>query len=285
MNPMPACLVVLLSLLAAVQALASPALEEAIRSCDLAAAREAIASSPGTTEVDRLWNSARVDLIGGRTAPAVEKLGRLVEKESESSVFRLWYSRALFAQASEASAFRRLFIARRAISELRESLELDPENDEAAIDLILIHLRVPVLGGGMDEARKLANAMSRRDSPFAPMARGILAWEDEEWEKALGEFEAAAASVGDPRRALFWIGYVHQKLGQWDEAFAIHEVLLGLSPHDPRVWYEFARTAQFSGLRTRSGPDDAAAATSERRLPSGARSKDEARELLGELSP
>lgn len=263
-------------------ATASPALERAIRSGDLAAAKEAIGRSPGASSTQRKWDSARVDLLAGNTSRALETLESLVGAVPESSDYRLWYSRALLARAAEVSALRRPLIARKAVAEVEKSFNLDPANGDAAIDLILVHLRIPILGGGEKAAEALANRLTRTSSDRAGFARGIIAHEKEQWRVAEQELVAAARSLDDPRRVLFWLGYLHQRLGRWDDAFATHQKLLELSPNDPKVWYEFARTAGFSGERVEIGQ------TMLRRylraqLPSGARPKSEARELLAKL--
>lgn len=263
-------------------ATASPALEHAIRSGDLAAAEEAIKRSSGAGATQRKWDSARVDLLAGKTTRALETLELLVNTVPDSSEYRLWYSRALLARATEASALRTPLIARKAVAEVKKSFDLDPSNGDAAIDLILVHLRIPILGGGEKAAEALANRLTRASSDSAAFARGIIAHEKEQWRVAERELVTAARSFDDPRRVLFWLGYLYQRLGRWDDAFATHQKLLELSPNDPRVWYEHARTAEFSGERIEIGQ------TMLRRylraqLPSGARPKSEARELLEKL--
>ena len=262
--------------------LASPALEQALRSGDLSAAREALRASPGTSEQERSWNRARVDLLAGATRRAVATLERLVEADPESSDYRLWYSRALLAEASEASILRRALIARRAVAALEEAFEADPRNDDAAIDLILVHLRVPLLGGGTRAAGAVLETLERRRSKVASFARGIIAYEAQRWDDAERELVDAAESLDDPRRALFWLGYLHQRLQRWDEAFHTHQTLLELSPNDPRVWYEIARTAEFSGLRVDEGKAMLRRYL-EAELPSGSRTREQARELLRKL--
>lgn len=273
---------VLLLVLAHSVAAASPVLEEAIRSCDLNAARKAIRSSPGSSKAETEWNRARLALLAGNTPEAIERLEWLVETRARSSEVRLWFSRALFARASEVSALRRPFVARRAVAELERSLQLDPLNDDAAIDMTLIHLRVPLLGDGTAAAEELAARLTTRRSPVASLARGIIAYENERWRLAETELSRAASTLEDPRRALFWLGYVYQRLGRWDDAWETHEMLLERSPNDPRVWYELARTAQFSGLHTERG-EEMLQRYLRTELPSGARSKDEARALLRTL--
>ncbi|MDX1583193.1 MAG: hypothetical protein R3338_06285, partial [Thermoanaerobaculia bacterium] len=176
----------------------------------------------------------------------------------------------------------RYFTARKAMGELERSVELDPDNGDAAIDLILIHIRVPILGDGLEAAERLTRRLDGRGSPLLPLARGILAFEREKWNQAEEELIGAAGTLEDPRRALFWLGFLYQRLGRWDDAWETHERLYRLSPRDPRVLYEFARTAEFSGERVALGKkmihrylvSD---------LPSGAASKEEARALLERL--
>lgn len=261
---------------------ASAELEEAIRACDASAAVEALRRSDRSDPARRLYDAARVDLLKGETNDAVEKLEQSVERSPRRSDYHLWYSRALFAKAGESSAWYKPFLARKAIKELERALEIDPANDDAAIDLMLIHLRVPILGGGDDAAEQIVHDLNRRRSPYAPLANGILAYEHQRWDRAEKELRRAVAILDDPRRALFWVGFLDQRLGRWEDAFSVHEELLILSPNDPRVWYEFGRTADFSGLRT-----DAAASMIRRYLeadlPSGAATKDEARKLYERL--
>lgn len=264
-------------LLGSVGVAASPALEEAIRSCDV---RAATASLDGrrSTSFDR----GRVALIQGNTGAAVDLLSDAVEEAPRSSIARLWYSRALFARAAEVSTIRKPFIARSAIRELEQSLALDPRNDDATIDLLLIHLRVPILGDGMDAARELARSLTRRDAPAAALANGMIAYESDALDVAERHFLRAASTMDDPRRALFWLGYVYQRLGRWDDAFDTHDRLLELSPHDPRAWYEIARSAEFSRSRLALGRrmmERYLTAT----LPSGSPSREDAKKLLDRL--
>lgn len=258
----------------------SAALERAIQSCDLRAATEALANQDAASTVERRWNRARVDLLRGETSRAVDDLEWVVAQNPRSSEYHLWYSRALFAQASEGFAVRRPFVARRAIAELKKAEALG--NDEASIDLMLIHIRVPLLGDGRDGAEEIAKALTTRRSSVAPLARGIMAYEREEWQIAERELKIAADTLSDPRRALFWLGFLYQKLQRWNNAFKSHERLLALSPNDPRVWYEFARTSDFSGLGTDMGKKMLRRYLSAE-LPSGAPTKKEARKLLGRL--
>ena len=137
---------------------------------------------------------------------------------------------------------------------LDEALASHPDDVEVRLDLVRFHTVTPRLAGGsMDEARRQAEEIFRRDEALGHFARGYILYREKQFGVARIELKEAIRLTKSPAtRALAakWLGWLSQESHQWDDAFAIWEELRAT---DPSALYEIARTASFCSCRLERG--------------------------------
>ena len=154
------------------------------------------------------------------------------------------------AEAKETSnPIRLLMLAMDIHKALDAALARDPNDVQVRLDLVRFHTMTPrIAGGDMDEARRQAAEIVRRDAPLGHFATGYIAYREKEFGSARRELREAVRTTRDAATksmALQWLGWLSQESQQWDDAFAAFDEL-GDS-------YEIARTASFCSCRLDRG--------------------------------
>jgi serine/threonine-protein kinase len=91
------------------------------------------------------------------------------------------------------------------------------------------------------QQREAAEEALRLDPelPEAHKAMGLwLYWAELDFERALEEFEVAARGRPNDPGIWTWIGLVHRRAGNWDEAVAAHEKAMEIDPLNPKRIYD-----------------------------------------------
>ena len=147
--------------------------------------------------------------------------------------------------------FRSLRIARAALDDLEQAVELDPEYVPALFGLLQYHSNAPAIAGGR-KAR--AEELREQLSILAPatlmgMDAVDLLGQDQS-EDALAQFDAALASGPNPSRPL-WLLYKSvalQRLEQFEQAVEVLEQAISEYPQHAGLWYQRGRASAESGL-------------------------------------
>ncbi len=166
---------------------------------------------------------------------------------SRSDVF-LALGRADAQAALEANVFRELGLATGARKAWEKAVALDPANLDARADLVEFHLVAPgFMGASVDEARRQADEIARRDPARGAIARASVAQHEKDLAGAESILqEALTHNPGDPHLRSS-LGQLFQGEGKWEAAFAVYEAALAQDADSWPVLYQVGRAAALSG--------------------------------------
>lgn len=179
-----------------------------------------------------------------------------VEMAPRSALAHYWLGRAYGARIGQVGMLSKMSMAPKLRTSFERAVELDPNLHGARSALVEFHLQAPsIVGGSVDEARRQANELLRRDPPRGHYAlASVLANEGKE-EEARKAYLAAYAARPEQAEYRMAAGIVHQQAGDWDQAFAVFEAWTRDDPKATSAWYQLGRAAALSGKRLESGAD------------------------------
>lgn len=177
-----------------------------------------------------------------------------VEIAPRSALAHYWLGRAYGSRIGQVGMLSKMSMAPKLRASFERAVELDPNLHGARSALVEFHLQAPsIVGGSVDEARRQANELLRRDPPRGHYAlASVLASEGKEEEARKAYLAAYAARPGQAEYRMA-AGIVHQQAGDWDQAFAVFEAWTREDPKATSAWYQMGRTAVLSGQRLEEG--------------------------------
>lgn len=129
---------------------------------------------------------------------AIREFKETVKLQPNSSMAHLWLARALGRKAEKSNPLRAAFLVGDIRREFERAVELDPNNVEARSDLLQFYLDAPgAFGGGLDKARRQAEAIERLNKAEGHSARARIAVKEKRYNAA--ELEYRAAVEADPK--------------------------------------------------------------------------------------
>jgi TolB-like protein len=101
-------------------------------------------------------------------------------------------------------------------------------------------LKVDPLPARMDAQQREAETALRIDPdlPEAHLAMGFWHYVRLDWPRALEEYETAARGMPNDAHLVERIGYVHRRLGNWDQVESAFERAILLDPRDAELFYD-----------------------------------------------
>ncbi|OHE82256.1 MAG: hypothetical protein A2X76_06810 [Lysobacterales bacterium GWF1_69_6] len=187
---------------------------------------------------------------------ALEFAEETVELSPGHAPAHYWLGNAYGARIGQVGMLSQASMAPKIRASFQRAIELDPNLHDARTGLVEFYLQAPgIVGGSVDEARKQADELMRRDPPRGHYARArVLAKEGKEAQAGQAYLAAHAAR---PQQAEFRMaaGMVHQQSGDWDKAFAIFETWTREEPKAAGAWYQLGRAAALSGQRLELGAE------------------------------
>jgi tetratricopeptide (TPR) repeat protein len=182
---------------------------------------------------------------------------KAVEKAPGTADYHLWLGRAYSRWAQDSSWLRKLSLAGNIRSSLAKAVELAPDNLDARYDLMTFYVVAPaVAGGDLEKARAQAGEIKSRDVVRGHLAYGQIHESEEDFEKALTEYEAAIKAAPEEARPYHSLGLLQQRTEDWAGAVRTFTALAEKKPDDMRAVYQIGRTGALSGRHL----DEAAAA-------------------------
>jgi len=127
-----------------------------------------------------------------------------------------------------------------------QALGLDPDFALAHAALSQVHgtmywFAFDPLAGRVARQWEEAEAALRiaPDLPQAHVAMGLAHyWGQRDYRRALDEFAIALKGLPNDDKLWSWIGYVHRRMGNWNEVFAAFEKAAQLNPRDADLFFD-----------------------------------------------
>jgi tetratricopeptide (TPR) repeat protein len=198
----------------------------------------------------------RVYLAQGSPELAVEWMEKSIALEPSSAEDHLGLGRAYGYQAIRASVLKQPALAKRVRKEFEQASSLDPDNLEARFGLIEFYLQAPgILGGSEKKAKEQAEQVRKRDALEGHRAFGRIAEHGKDFDRALHEYERAAAEFPEKSEPSYWTGALHARRKDYAKAFEVYEKLLEKNPAEMTACYQIGRVAALSGERLERGTE------------------------------
>ena len=174
---------------------------------------------------------------------AIAACEKAVSLQPSNSEYHLWLGRTYGEKADASSFFTAAGLAKKVRGEFERSVQLDPNNVGARVDLAEFYLEAPgIVGGGQDKARAQAELVSRLNPAKAHWIQGRLAEKNKDSATAEREYRAAIEASHGGGNAWLNLALFYRKAGRFDE---MHEALTKAAaapPDQPEVLVDAAST-------------------------------------------
>ncbi len=167
---------------------------------------------------------------------AIAACQQAVNLDPENSEDHLWLGRALGEKASRASFMAAYTLGKQAFQQFQAATQLNPRNAAALADLGEYYVDAPaVLGGGLDKAESVAEALDRIDSARASELRAEIAQERNDAGAAEQELKKAVAASPHPSRQWATLARFYQQRRRWTEMDWAIENCIAAAARDPHA--------------------------------------------------
>ncbi len=147
------------------------------------------------SEFDRRLQTGETLYQHGKHDEAIKAFREAVRLQPNSAAAHLWLARALGRKAEKANPLRAAFLVGDVRKAFERAVELDPNYLEARSDLLEFYLEAPAMfGGGIDKARRQAEAIERLNKAEGHSARARIAQKEKRYDEAEREYRAAIES-------------------------------------------------------------------------------------------
>lgn len=196
----------------------------------------------------------RVLLQQRKAKDALDFAEKTVELAPGHAAAHYWLGNAYGARIGQVGMLSQASMAPKIRASFQRALELDPNLHAARSALVEFYLQAPgIVGGSVDEARKQADELTRRDPPRGHYARARVLHKEGKEEQARQAVLAAYAARPEQADYRMAAGIAHQQSGDWDKSFAIFEAWTRDEPKAASAWYQLGRAAALSGQRLELG--------------------------------
>lgn len=218
----------------------------------------AVSSAWGDSAIDTAELEAMI--ADGQAKPLAEQMEARL-KEGDDPLAYYWLGRAELALIDDASAFRKLGLARSAKNNLEEAVAMDPDFVPARVSLARYYLEAPAIAGGSEEAaQEQADKLMDLDAASAYGIKATLAALQGEYDESINwERKALAADEwGWDEQYMLIISAVHRQVDSATEILneAVENVQRHADDPDallPLIAYQRGKLAAVTGTYLESG--------------------------------
>lgn len=201
----------------------------------------------------------RMLLEKNEVGKAVVWLEKAVRVNDRNAQHHLWLGHALATYATQASSFKRPFIARRFKTEMEIAVSLDPTLVDARRSLVMFHSMAPgFMGGNIAKAKEQATEIAKLNSMRGHTAWGTIAEKENDLPRAEREFQSAIATQPDSVAGYYALGAFYRRREKWTESITMMEkALTVVTPQTPNailtsVHYFLGVACQKTGKKDRA---------------------------------
>ena len=194
------------------------------------------------------------DLIGrnqyqlGEFKKASESLQLAVNADPSNSEYEHWLGKAFGKRADTSSPLTAPGLASKARQHFEKAVALDPKNQEAVSDLFEYYLEAPgFLGGGLDKAAKMAEALGAMEPAEGLSAQARIAEKRKDYPKAEEHWRRAVQIAPAQVSRLIDLAKFLSSRGRIEESEQSFRAAERMAPNDPGLLYTRAETYILAG--------------------------------------
>ena len=178
---------------------------------------------------------------------AIDYFKEAVEYDDKNTDYYLWLAKAYTSEINNVSFISKGIYSSKAMSNLEESIKLDPSNVEARHYLAMFLFQAPAIAGGdKDEAWKQTDKVLELDKQQGLSLKAVFYKLEEQFDKALEIYNEQI--VLDPKNVglYYSIGLIYQSQKSFDKAFKSFEKAVEIDKTAYASLYQIGRTAVYS---------------------------------------
>jgi tetratricopeptide (TPR) repeat protein len=173
---------------------------------------------------------------------ACEAFQKAVTAAPPNAACHNWLGKSFGQRAEQASPLSAPGLARKAYEQLKQAVELDPQNLEAIDDLFEYSLQAPgFLGGSMERAQALAQRLANLDPVMYHHALGRLAESRKDAAAAEKQLRHCVQLAGQAPDRLADLAQFLARQGRYAESDALFLQAQNLAPQDPTPLFAWAK--------------------------------------------
>ena len=197
----------------------------------------------GATDAASLRLLGRCYLMLNDLKKATETLEKAVDADPKSSDGYLWLGQAYGLRAQSASAFTAAPLAIKTRENFEKAYALDPKNWDAAGDLFEFYLQAPgFMGGGLEKASKIADAIAAHDPAEGAADRGRMAEKRKDFAEAEKQFRSAITLAPQQSTRHVDLARFLARRARYADSDAEFAHAFQMSPNTPKIVYARAET-------------------------------------------
>lgn len=183
-------------------------------------------------DTNLLYELARSQHMTGENKQALETLERLLDLEPSHADALYLLGSVSMGRLAEASVFRKLGFAKRALKAWQNAAAAAPDSAEAHFAVFSYYVQAPGMAGGdIELAQAKVPEIEALSESYGHMARAELARSREQPESALSHYERAAEAADAPAAAWFSVARARSDQGDQQSARAALATFEAL-PHE-----------------------------------------------------
>jgi tetratricopeptide (TPR) repeat protein len=198
-----------------------------------------------STDVDAVIYMTRIALNQDDYDTAIEWAEKGLELAPDSAKTHYWASTAYVVKVQRENAFQ---LVDKVKSHIEIAVELDPSDVDARTFLAMFYLNAPpMVGGSKEKAKEQAGELMTYNAYQGHLLMARISAVEKDYDKAAGEFEAAAQMKPGDVDPYYGMGMMYQQAQEWDKAFAAFEKAVKADPENGSSLYQIGRTGVMSG--------------------------------------
>jgi tetratricopeptide (TPR) repeat protein len=143
---------------------------------------------------------------------------RARELDPHKGDYYMWLGRVYGEKADHSGIFSAAGLAKKVRTYFERAVELDPSNSEARTDLAEFYMEAPgIVGGGIDKARRQADAIMPLNPAAAHWVQGRIAEKQNDKTAAEREYRAEIAASHNGARAWMDLASFLRRTQRWNE--------------------------------------------------------------------
>jgi len=197
----------------------------------------------GATDAPSLRLLGRGYLMMNDLKRASDTLEKAVGADPKNSEGYLWLGRAYGMRAQNAMAISAASLAIKTRENFERAYALDARNWDAAGDLFEFYLQAPVfMGGGLDKASRMADALVVHDAAEGAVAHARVAERRKDFQTAEKQFRTAIQIAPDQAARHVDLAQFFAHRGRFAESDAEFAQAFQSSPNSAKIMYARADT-------------------------------------------
>jgi tetratricopeptide (TPR) repeat protein len=196
----------------------------------------------------------RIATIDNDNDEATSQFERAVEHDNTNALYHFWLGSALSDAAQRANILTQAIIGRRMKGEFERAVELDPNHIEARFRLLQLYAMAPAaMGGSMDEARKQAGEITKRNAMRGAIARATIALQEKNVAAEEAEYKQAIAAAPDSLAGYSGLAATYARNAKAADAFVVMDGYTKTHKNDHWALYYTGRVAGVTGQQLERG--------------------------------